>query len=155
MDKPSIDSVVDQVGVEVQIRFEPQLIDFKTGTDVILNLVPFGNYTPAQIEYLHSNPLKIDARFLLQGFKADWVNFMCLSLDFTGEEIEAKKHIIPGPRVVGTLYREMISVNNSLKFHSKGNFAPLPEDKGFYLIRVPDSEKHLISGEYFIHVFDF
>jgi hypothetical protein len=112
--------------------------------------VPFGNYTTAQTEYLQNNPLKIDARFALHGFKKiGWVNFMRLSLSFTGEVIGARKQIIPDPRVVGTNYWELISVNDSFKFKSGGNFAPLPKDQWFYLLR-PGK-----SGEYYKYIFDF
>jgi hypothetical protein len=130
--------------VDVQVRFKPDPFT-QEGLDIYVRAMPINECTSQQRALLEKRPYRIVVSFVLPGFEPLEVPednklgslkpVPGVILEYTGAETGSSIHVIPGPRVAGTNYMEMLHVNNSFITRQEGFILPLGD--GSFIVRRP------------------
>ena len=137
----------DIVGVQVQIMFEPELFKLEEPTNLVVKLVPVGDYQEHHYTGLLMARPDIKVAFALNGFNntpaSPESGNRLLQADFTfyGYKEEQKIPVVAGHRVGGTDYREFVYLNGGLVKFLDGHI--VPSNGRYYLRRPGDSGNHL------------
>jgi hypothetical protein len=132
-------------GFEVQVKFEPELIQPGEPADLVVRLVPTGEYKASDYRFLEERELALNVAFKLNGFEYEPPSANVLpqaSFVFLGREMEKRIPLLAGKRVAGTDYLELYHMDNSFMAKVEGHIAPGGE--GCYL-RKPGGDGNYIS----------
>ncbi len=137
-------NINDIVGVQVQIMFEPELFKPEEQTNLVVKLVPVGDYLEHHYSGLLMARPKIKVAFVLNGFNntpASDTRLPQADFTFYGYREEQKIPVVAGPRVSGTDYKELVYLNEGLVSLLEGYI--VPNNERYYLRRPGDSGNHL------------
>lgn len=144
-----MNQTIEPKGIEVQIGFEPKLIQPGALTELVVKMIPFGEFLPDHIEQLSRFDLELSVVFRLPGFQyKSQEDVLQAHFYIDSNEQQERLQLIAGKSVMGTEYHEMLFLGKSLKKQVKGFF--VPKDKGLYLTKVSDTGEH-----YKLTLFDF